>query len=86
MRKIKKRRLEITTETYQKMTFRRKTVYEAFCEICNSRVLLFSKTFVIQKLDLKFDETEQMFTNKSIHFVGATKMICGNFLRILEKK
>jgi hypothetical protein len=75
--KVNKKRLEITTETYQKITIRRGLQQSDFCTVCNASVQTFSVAFVLGHFGLETDQTGVIFTNNQIHFVENTDMICG---------
>jgi hypothetical protein len=81
MRKRKVKRLEIITETYQKMTFRKSTRRKSFCEVCNCEVHTLSKSLLSKNLEIEREEIDQFFLEKKIHPLENSKMICGKSLK-----
>lgn len=80
MTRVKRKRLEIMTEIHQKITIRQRTNQRAYCEVCNLMVQIFSPPQVINNLNLEISQIKRFFSDERIHFVGTTKMICGNSL------
>jgi hypothetical protein len=76
--KVNKKRLEITTETYQKITIRRGLQQSDFCTVCSALVQTFSVAFILKHFGPEKDQTGIIFTNNQIHFIENTEMICGN--------
>ena len=77
---IRKRRVELTTEIYEKITIRRTSGSNVFCKICQCTVQAFSPSILIQNINSASAEKDQELIEGVIHFAGDTDMICGNSL------
>jgi hypothetical protein len=65
-------------ETHTITIIRTRNASTVYCEICQEKVQIFSPPEIISGFCLKSAEIRQLFLAGEMHFVGLTKMLCGN--------
>ncbi len=81
MAKVTRKRLEITTETYLKITFRGKFELNIYCRFCEVIVRGFSIDQLSKTMNISLKEIYEFDSEKLLHFVDDKEfIICGNSL------